>query len=240
MHARIIVLLLLFTSVASASLLPKRWDHAVDVKLMDIALGEKIIVKEKSLIGVIFYLGKDFSILKDCLFVNEKKVFSYKTVEIKKNCKEVIEAKGAILSSFYNMNIERKLNAVLFHLDKDTWSINIKNEDESFDITYASAIGSRLNNHEVCHNINDSCQESGPNICLACKSGHTNIINSNCINKFSKVCGTFTCGKKDSYVCIRGRRGSEYSGDYCINDSPLGFCEKPLRVLCVDGKLICR
>lgn len=92
---------------------------------------------------------------------------------------------------------------------------------------------------KFCHNLNDNCTDEIINSCDQCSSGWYPIINSACKKKYSKVCGRNVCGQKGEAACIRGYEWIEYDEDYCINDSPIGFCNKGLRVICDKKKLIC-
>jgi hypothetical protein len=48
------------------------------------------------------------------------------------------------------------------------------------------------------------------------------------------------CGRAGFPACIRGYVASKLDPNaFCINDSPVGFCQKGLRVVCLNNQLMC-
>lgn len=93
---------------------------------------------------------------------------------------------------------------------------------------------------EVCFQVDSRCKIKKENHCDQCQGGSYSIIDNACPTKFTKVCGVNQCGYKNQAACIRGYISTDFKLDYCMNDSPVGFCQKGLRVICYNGKLICR
>lgn len=92
----------------------------------------------------------------------------------------------------------------------------------------------------VCYDVNDKCEVVVKDKCKRCKFGAYKSISSKCDRSFRKTCGMNKCGQKNQVACIRGYIASGLEPDaYCINDSPVGFCGKGLRVVCLNGTLVC-
>ena len=92
----------------------------------------------------------------------------------------------------------------------------------------------------LCHRLDQDCKTLQNYNCDACTNGWYEIISSDCPNQYNKVCGQNKCGKSGEPACIRGRVATGYQMNYCINDSPIGYCDKGLRVFCNANQLVCR
>lgn len=93
---------------------------------------------------------------------------------------------------------------------------------------------------KICFDVNSECSVTVKNSCHRCKYGHYKTISSACKSQYRKICGQTQCGTKGNPACLRGYllSGIE-SRNYCINDSPVGICQKGLHVICENGTLIC-
>lgn len=96
-----------------------------------------------------------------------------------------------------------------------------------------------LSDYTICEQVDDECRIIMSN-CIKCKNSFFPIVNSKCISNYSKMCGRINCGEIGEPACIRGFVTSKVNSEYCINDSPVGFCNPGLRVICVNETLVCR
>lgn len=99
---------------------------------------------------------------------------------------------------------------------------------------------SELKIGDICLDIDDDCNEKVKDQCDRCPYGNYHVIASKCKNKFRRYCGMDKCGRAGFPACIRGYVASKLDPNaFCINDSPVGFCQKGLRVVCLNNQLIC-
>lgn len=98
----------------------------------------------------------------------------------------------------------------------------------------------QLKDGEICFDVNDACEVTMSFRCDQCENSSYPVIASACSQKFRQVCGVNNCGTKDTPACIRGYVSTGYKLDYCINDSPIGFCAEGLRVTCFNNQLFCK
>lgn len=98
----------------------------------------------------------------------------------------------------------------------------------------------KLTDGVLCHGVDKSCKTLQEFRCDQCENGWYEIISSDCPSQYNKICGQDDCGKRGRPACIRGRVATDYKLEYCINDSPIGFCDKGLRVFCNANQLVCR
>jgi hypothetical protein len=92
----------------------------------------------------------------------------------------------------------------------------------------------------ICYDIDDECNELLTNKCSDCKGGFFEVIASKCGVKRKRVCGVNKCGEKNQYACFRGYLASGIDPkNYCIADSPVGFCNENLKVVCINNVLMC-
>lgn len=92
---------------------------------------------------------------------------------------------------------------------------------------------------EICQKIGDECLIEFSK-CDLCQNGFYPIIDNACPKSYTKICGNNDCGKLNMPACIRGYISTKFQLNYCINDSPIGFCDKEYRVMCINNRLICR
>lgn len=93
---------------------------------------------------------------------------------------------------------------------------------------------------ELCFDIDDDCKILKENQCDQCQGGSYSVLGSKCEKQKKKFCGVDRCGEKNQPACSRGTLASGISmTNYCINGSPLGFCNKGLNVVCINNTLIC-
>ena len=97
-----------------------------------------------------------------------------------------------------------------------------------------------IKNGEFCYQVDDDCSVIKKNTCNQCENGWHEIIDTKCPSKLSRKCGADKCGQKGESACIRGSATVGLDPNfYCINDSPFGFCQEGLRVMCVNEVLVC-
>jgi hypothetical protein len=159
-----------------------------------------------------------------------------------KSCKEslyqkaYIELKG-IENFFFDIN-EKKLT---FNIDRVDYHFPFLNSKIPMLNTIALSHGKyrkEIEEPESCYEVDANCKVVKNN-CDQCPNGFFEIIDSNCPGGGTRYCGSQLCGVKGDYACYRGKRYSGYTLDYCVNDSPVGFCNKLYRIRCLGKKLIC-
>lgn len=92
-----------------------------------------------------------------------------------------------------------------------------------------------------CEKKNSRCKIVGASTCHECLYGWEYLVDYSCDRGGSKACSPVQCGEKGHPACPRGViwSGSNMS-DLCFDDSPAGYCEEDLKVICgEDGVLIC-
>ncbi|ATH09099.1 hypothetical protein BIY24_14445 [Halobacteriovorax marinus] len=92
-----------------------------------------------------------------------------------------------------------------------------------------------------CEKKNKDCKIQGESFCGECLYGWEYVVDYNCSGGGSKVCSPVKCGQKGRPACPRGIAWSGIDArELCFDDSPAGFCESDLRVICAeDGILVC-
>lgn len=174
---------------------------------------------------------------------------------------EYASIKGIINFGYeYDFSITRKENLIL-KVDTQRFVYNFLNMTQNqyakeklsssmkLQKNIAATITSRVNykvsfnglkDGEICFDVADDCTELVSNKCNRCKYYSYQVIASKCKSKFRRICGMDQCGTKDQPACLRGYIAAGISsGNYCINGSPLGICQLGLKVVCVNGTLIC-
>lgn len=92
---------------------------------------------------------------------------------------------------------------------------------------------------EICHNVNEDCEVSGPSNCEQCADGWYEIPNGCAVGP--KYCGYQPCGGKDQPACRRGMKWQRKEGPFeCRIDSSFAYCSKGLTVQCDGKKAFCR
>lgn len=98
---------------------------------------------------------------------------------------------------------------------------------------------SLIDDKTVCHEIDDDCGETSPNLCSQCKHGWFEVPNGCPVGP--KVCGTLNCGDKDGPACRRGNKWQRIETALdCQTDSSFAYCKKGLKVVCEGRKAFCR
>jgi hypothetical protein len=204
--------------------------------------------------------------VKDCLYFYHTEQSLLKVIEnVQTSCQQAALQEGIVtyvskLSyklmlqklkiSFFSDAQEIKLEYNLYNVqpDKDRnfqiFESNLGKKNES-GLYLRSMVENQGSKQIQKLNLGDKCFELNPNCevvqsqCHLCPSGFHQIIDSNCPQKGTRICGLKSCGQRGELACPRGRKFSGYTGDYCIPDSPLGICDKELRVHCMDKQLVC-
>lgn len=115
-----------------------------------------------------------------------------------------------------------------------------KKDDEVLVSLMELTRGRQLKNDEICYQVDDNCQATLSDTCFLCPNFVMAIKDGHCSDKYSKVCSNKKCGVRGHYACIRGEKFLGKLEDYCIVDSPIGYCLKPYRVFCENKRLVCR
>ncbi|MBC77201.1 MAG: hypothetical protein CME64_14415 [Halobacteriovoraceae bacterium] len=143
---------------------------------------------------------------------------------------------------FYNLMIKLKDNHLTLEFDKNKIEFSFFNiKSNAVELSMESADKGRqlqiLKDGDVCRQVADDCTVVKDE-CDRCENGSYYLKNSSCLSSYSKVCGVDNCGLKNNPACIRGEVSTGVK-DYCIQDSPVGFCIGDARVGCVNKTLIC-
>lgn len=208
-------------------------------------------------------LNQDFDYTKDCLIYTvpaNKNPGELKIINIRywENCRDhLFSTKAIAKTKVYNLALELKGRDLLINEDLKKFKLTFFNmvlekNHKIFEtsasktlvsgvqISFVDDAGDKLKNDELCYDVDDKCREILRNQCQRCPGGVYPVMASNCARKVRKYCGNKACGIKGNPACIRGYKATNYSGPYCINDSPLAYCIQPARVMCINGELICR
>ena len=258
----------LFANVGSFEDLQVRWSSVFDKRMDQKFLTADPITEPKGarvVIGELDLLTKDFRSITDCLvYVVPSKSKPGKLLVIQKNSKLDCDDRKFAKPHFefeeiYNLKIEEKQQSMRVFIDRFQVNFNffniinsqISNDKVEFQtkipgvfISFldAPAAKSPLSEFSVCSDVpDDTCQEATNNLCHLCPSGNTyKVVASNCKKSLRTYCGYKECGLPNTPACIRGRAATGYSGPFCITDSPMAFCKKPSRVVCLNNELFCR
>lgn len=96
-----------------------------------------------------------------------------------------------------------------------------------------------LKNGQICHNINEDCEEVRPSTCHQCSEGWYEVPNG-CL-RGPKYCGRQACGKKNQPACRRGMVWQKKDEAFeCRMDSSFAYCAKGLQVHCAGKLAYCR
>lgn len=182
-------------------------------------------------------------------------------------CQNIIgEEEYASIDGIINFGYERKFNLnekinLVLKIDTHRLKYNFLNygkDEQQVELLSSSVkktkntgilISSDINykvrylNHadgKICFDVNHDCSVTIENTCHRCKLGFYKTVSSACKSHYREVCGQDLCGTKGNPACLRGYLASGIeSRNYCITDSPVGICQKGLRVVCINGTLLC-
>jgi len=160
---------------------------------------------------------------------------------------------------YYNFSIKLNRSYFVMKIDDKTYKlsfINVKNKNHQRGSSHIAknkygstmiSINSVQNSHpevtlslkdgEICRLVDDNCKVIFDK-CDQCDNSSYYFKNNTCRSKNSKICGIDLCGQRGEVACLRGHEATKMS-QYCIQDSPVGFCHGDLRVACINGILIC-
>jgi hypothetical protein len=214
------------------------------------------------------YLDSSFRNQKDCVYYrvpgDEPGKIKIKILPIDKDCNSEILASGDIeienISHFKFTTTDNVVTVDFQKADKhESWKITTATkwmkpepkllmssaEYKSPGMIYLapSDIGSLsltpLKDGEVCHDVNNDCQEVAISKCDQCEHGWHEIPNG-CMNG-PKKCGAIVCGGKDLPACRRGMAWQRKEMEFdCRVNSSFAWCSKGLHVTCDGDKAYCR
>jgi hypothetical protein len=176
-----------------------------------------------------------FDITKDQIYN-----FSYEislNLQSKNHLKLMID-ETEMLFDFINLNSQAYNFELASHSIQKGRMTGLKVSSPVNSITESNLL--KLADGVLCHGIDKNCKTRSNYRCEQCESGWYEVVSSDCPSQYNKICGQDNCGKRGQPACIRGRVSSEYKLGYCINDSPIGFCDEGLRVYCNANQLVCR
>lgn len=94
-----------------------------------------------------------------------------------------------------------------------------------------------------CHRVNENCEDVQEFSCLNCRYGHYEVVDYQCPQGGSKICGPSRCGQRGEPACPRGVKHLQKEKSevvICEKASNAGFCEEGLVTHCdEDNVLIC-
>jgi hypothetical protein len=270
MHVyKIIFLLFICTNVYAdfMQITHKRWSSAFEIKV-DSHFSSGVPIKEPKgtyqSIMEIKYLDRNFQIHKDCVLYrvpNEKLQGELKVVEVevKEVCRDnILEPSNIKIMKIFNFGFKLKKQKLDLLIDTKTISYTLYNLENGEPSTlYDSgetktaypgifisfnnkANGVNLLNGDICFDVDEQCNPIQRNICHLCPGSVIEVITDKCPSMYRRYCKDSICGDKGQAACIRGVKASGYTGPICIPGSPVGFCQKPYKVFCENGELICR
>lgn len=177
-------------------------------------------------------------------------------VSIKENCEESLMAKNKLWKSpYYNFEISLEGNKFYLLMDDKKIKFSLINKKELKNTKFSSHVAQnsfgsveiglsqggitpmKIKDGEICKQVNDDCEIVFAK-CDQCLGGSYYFKNNSCTKAYSKVCGINNCGVRGEVACLRGSVSTGLK-DYCIQDSPIGFCSDGSRVACVNETLIC-
>lgn len=217
------------------------------------------------LLAEVILLNRKFQRTKDCLIFKvpsptQKGILTLHNVHPADSCEPPLEENTKILElkNLYNIAFEYSAGTLVIINEKERYIFPFYNYkfDKKKNLLETSVSNKKvpgvavsyvisqkfenLKNNDICFDVNDKCEEVVADKCDYCPGAILPVIASNCESKVRRYCSNALCGTKGQPACLRGRKASGYTGPYCINDSPLGYCEKPLRVICYNNELVCR
>lgn len=212
------------------------------------------------------FIGADFNKYYDCInYITPKESFDGELYIIpnpkRLKCKDLdMDNSYVALKKIRNFGFEMQDSSLLLKVDEHrfkykflNYKMNKKNEILSNSIASSLVEGIQiasevkyetnhniLKNGEICFDISDDCTVTMEENCQSCEGGYYEVVASACQSKRRKVCGINNCGKKNQIACFRGYLASGIDPEnYCVQDSPVGFCNKGLRVVCINSVLMC-
>jgi hypothetical protein len=97
----------------------------------------------------------------------------------------------------------------------------------------------KLPDHQICHSIDDQCNELKVSECHDCSNGWYEVPNG-CL-KSPKYCGRVQCGLKGSPACRRGMKWQKKNVSFdCTLDSSFAYCSTGLTLECQGRRAYCR
>lgn len=246
-----------------------RWSAGVDISKGQNLKLNKFIVRPKSInipLLKVAFLNNKAEKVYDCLFfkaAEDNRPGVLKVVENINNisCEQLASEKEiAKITNIFNFKVDIDTNRLKLFVDEKLYEFILLNMGEfpnkkyeapikkTFtpgvlylsDVKTAGAKKELIKDDQFCYKVDDECSITKKNICNQCKNGWHEIIDSKCASTFSRKCGADKCGQKGESACIRGSATVGLDTNfYCINDSPFGFCQEGLRVMCVNEVLVC-
>lgn len=247
----VLLLAILFSSFAHANLLEhieQRWQGSRSIEINPRLTPGETIKKPAAvhlkILEVTIY-GKDFGLIKDCLFYRvpskDKSGLLYlHSVYKQEDCDSQITLPAKMQKNeIYNLGIENFSGGVLLQIDTKEIPIISRSKTPSLLISLVEESGHQPY-VKLCYQVDDQCRVVQKDLCEFCPQGAYPVITSACRSAYSKVCARETCGEKNGFACIRGYQATQYRENYCVSDSPVAYCKGGLRVFCENDKLICK
>ena len=230
-----------------------RWRTVLGININPHIKKETPIIKPKNTWTKVLelnLLNENFEVYKDCVLYKVPetkgtgilKIFFNKTA---KTCESQAFEPGDIeVKGIFNFGFNSYKDKLSFIIDDKTYlfkfpNLNSENKDLLLGKKIKDVSIQKLKEGDICRDFTDSCQPIQKANCSLCPAGSVDAIYTDCPGMYRKYCAPNSCGGKGEYACARGMVSTKYSGDFCIPDSPVGFCRKGLRVICRNSELIC-
>lgn len=217
----------------------------------------------------VLILNENFEEQKDCVFFyvpgEVQGKLKINTVDIKTSCADVMLNPGSLSWDevsdlrYDQMESGLKLSFTLKKKDFVSWEIQTQGfsppqpelhlssaemKSPPF-VLLAKAMrkekeeSPRPGKDQVCHGINDECEEVSASICHLCEEGWYEIPNG--CSKGPKYCGRLACGGRNQPACRRGRDYQKKEKNFdCRMDHSFAYCQRGLSIQCEGQKAYCR
>lgn len=162
---------------------------------------------------------ENFRLILDFKFKNQRQTWTFLLPNID----------NGVIHEKYHAIEERKLFPGLTFL-----RINERSFDNEQDF-YLGKLGDRFSRGSAirCQQVDKNCQNIGENRCQSCRYGWYEVIDYNCPQGGSKLCGQNHCGEKNEPACVRGTK--------IFEGADAGICQSDLSpVMNADHILVCQ
>jgi hypothetical protein len=198
---------------------------------------------------------------------NDAGILKFKTVHVKDSCdSHILEPGEKEITGIKSLQFSITLNEVKISFSNvdfksENWIIPLRQKSvkklpemhlssaefkssklvflssKSVSLSHADSVQKK--DHDLCHDINEDCEEVSPSYCLNCRSGWYEIPNG--CTQGPKYCGILNCGGKNRPACRRGMRWQRKESTFdCRTDSSFAYCSKGNFIQCEGKKAFCR
>ena len=251
MYVLLTTLLFSYSAVAGdfeESLL-KRWQSIIEVK-KDPKIKQNTPIEQPAGTSIkvfeVILNAKNFRPIKDCVLYlvpsnGETGTLYIHSAPLKQSCEDFhLNFNTLKKEQIFNFAYEHKKKELKLHFDNMVLRIPFLHDEFVEVSTLKEESQYKFKNQDYCYQVDDKCRVLKPNRCDYCPKSFLNVVETNCKTDFSKICVDHGCGDLNQPACIRGWVASNFKLDYCLPDSPVGFCRPGLRVICEAERLVCK